>query len=385
MGGKLQFLQTGALRLNDPLLGVSGMAAPLQLRLEDARYQAALRLFQSAIREQVEAVVLVGDTVGTALAGSRAPWFLHQQFILLAKHGIAVIVRGDDLPSAPNGLTWPTNVHLVSAQCPVSLRTRSGETLRVCDDRGPLDFSGTATHQLVMTGTPPAATRSAQLPTTYWACNGDQRSLQSTLGHAEALAAGPLQGANFEANGTCGALLVTLEGGRATASRLIPCDAVRWQSETLQLEVGSTWEDVQAELVSRMTHFSSPSVLTIVRWRLTGEGPLFDRLWSPRERSALLAAVQRDATGQTWITEINAATTEAVTFTGPQTDALHIARSVASQLTSGSQLELPVLCQLPVEHSPPTIRTLSRERYLQRLQAPLDQRLYSDLLTARSA
>lgn len=385
MGGKLQFLQAGALRLNDPLLGVPGIPASMQLRLEDARYEAARQLFEAALREDVEVVVLVGDTIGTSLPGSRAPWFLHQQFTRLAKRGIIVIVRGDDLPAAPNGLTWPANVYLVSAQCPVSVRTPGGETLCVCDDRGPLEIHHSAIHHIVLTGTPPSVSRRTSWPTAYWACNGDQQSLQSTLGQSEALAAGPLQGASFDTNGPCGVLLITLEMGRAIASQLILCDAVRWQTETLKLDLASTWDSVQRELSQRMEQLSNPAVLTIFHWRLAGEGPLFERLWSPRERQTLLAAVQRTEAKHTWISRMTATASAIVEFMGADTHALSIARGVAEELTAGKQLDLPTKCELTLDQTPADLRTLSRERYQQRLKAPLDQRLFNDLLWARSA
>jgi DNA repair exonuclease SbcCD nuclease subunit len=80
--------------LERPAGGLAEVPDALRSALADAPYQAAERVFDAAIKHQVDFVVLAGDVVDPLLAGPRALVFLAEQFQRLADHGAAVYWAG---------------------------------------------------------------------------------------------------------------------------------------------------------------------------------------------------------------------------------------------------------------------------------------------------
>ncbi len=115
----VRFLHASDLHLEAPVY-CTGERTPeaLRERLLEAPYQAAKRVFQAALDESVDFVVLAGDVADTRLAGPRAFLFLQEQFARLAEQKIDVYwARGgvDTHSPWPSNQAFPTNVVIFSS------------------------------------------------------------------------------------------------------------------------------------------------------------------------------------------------------------------------------------------------------------------------------
>src|SRR5262245_12489734 len=107
------FLHAADLHIDRPLAGVSDAPAPLVDLFVDAPLKAAERIFDAAIDQQVDFVVLSGDVIDEAEAGPREWLFLVDQFERLAERKISIYWCGgasDSRCDWPTYVSWPRNV-----------------------------------------------------------------------------------------------------------------------------------------------------------------------------------------------------------------------------------------------------------------------------------
>jgi DNA repair exonuclease SbcCD nuclease subunit len=105
----LRFVQAGDLHLERPLSGVSEVPDHLREAFLEAPYLAAEQVFETALTEGADAVLLAGDVVHLDRAGPRAIVFLIEQFQRLADHGIAVYWASGQVDPAD---AWPLSAAL---------------------------------------------------------------------------------------------------------------------------------------------------------------------------------------------------------------------------------------------------------------------------------
>ena len=60
-GVKMKFLHAADLHLDTPFVGINDFSKELQKKLQDSTYQAARNLFDTALTEEVDFVILAGD------------------------------------------------------------------------------------------------------------------------------------------------------------------------------------------------------------------------------------------------------------------------------------------------------------------------------------
>src|SRR5262249_37890390 len=89
-GQHFRFLHAGGFLLDQPLCGLVEIPEPLTDLLIDAPFAAAQRVFDAAVEERVDFVVLNGDLIDLARPSARALAFLLDQFDRLDGHGISV-------------------------------------------------------------------------------------------------------------------------------------------------------------------------------------------------------------------------------------------------------------------------------------------------------
>ena len=70
-GQHFRFLQAGAFELDQPLAGLTEIPEPLTELLIDAPFSAAQKVFDAAIEERVDFVVLNGDLIDLARPSAR--------------------------------------------------------------------------------------------------------------------------------------------------------------------------------------------------------------------------------------------------------------------------------------------------------------------------
>ena len=112
MSGELiRFLHASDFHLEQPLYGLTSVPEHLRELVLDGPYLAATRVFDNAILEHVDFVVLSGDILDPLHAGPRALAFLLEQFERLRERDIRVYWAGGQLDSPD---AWPATVPLPS-------------------------------------------------------------------------------------------------------------------------------------------------------------------------------------------------------------------------------------------------------------------------------
>ena len=87
---RLRFIHASDFHLERPLQGVGEVPDHLRDAFLEAPYHAAEQVFETAIAEQADFLVLAGDIIESAAAGPHGADFLRQQFQRLADHDVAV-------------------------------------------------------------------------------------------------------------------------------------------------------------------------------------------------------------------------------------------------------------------------------------------------------
>ena len=131
-----RFIHASDLHLERPLSGVAEVPDTLREAFLDAPYLAAERLFENALAEQVDFVVLAGDVLHAEITGPRGPLFLVSQFERLRQRGIRVYWAGGqvDPPEAwPAVIRLPDNVHYFPhGRCEELQHHRGGDAFSRC-------------------------------------------------------------------------------------------------------------------------------------------------------------------------------------------------------------------------------------------------------------
>jgi hypothetical protein len=140
-----RFVQASDFRLEQPPQGLAEIPDHLREPLIEAAYRAAAAVFDLALAEEVDFVVLAGHLVEPELAGPRGPTFLTEQFLRLAARGIRVYwtaAPADGRRNWPITLVWPDNVHVFdSRRIERVVHVRGGEPLCVLIGRS-IDETG---------------------------------------------------------------------------------------------------------------------------------------------------------------------------------------------------------------------------------------------------
>ncbi len=290
-GEYVRFLHASDLHLEQPPYGLTEAPDHLRELLADAPLEAATRVFETAVLEDVHFVVLSGDILSPLTAGSRAISFLLEQFGLLAEQKIHVYWCGGRVDAPDDWLEdipLPDTVHVFPKGQPkqfthsrndVPLATIIG--MSSTDDAAVHagDFRIEPTNRFTVAvgyGDADASSLAGHKQIDYWALGG--RHQQNTLfetpqtGHYP----GTPQGRCLDEDGPHGCTLVEVDSGRKARTKFIETDTVRWRRESVSLEENAARNDLQRELRARMqriaTEASGSTVL--VDWQVQSDGEL---------------------------------------------------------------------------------------------------------------
>ncbi|MEZ6116414.1 MAG: metallophosphoesterase [Pirellulaceae bacterium] len=142
-GQAIRFIHTSDFHLERPVGGIAEVPSHLREAFVEAPYLAAERVFDSAIKEKVDFVILAGDILDVELAGPRAVDFLVTQFNRLKENKIRVYWAGgkvDDPELWPAEIRLPKNVHVFSTSSPQEIEfKRNGRTVLTLVGQSHLD------------------------------------------------------------------------------------------------------------------------------------------------------------------------------------------------------------------------------------------------------
>jgi DNA repair protein SbcD/Mre11 len=112
-----RFIHASDFHLERALQDILDLPENLRKTLVEAPWKAAEAVFEHAVVENVDFILLVGDLLNPATSGAQGIAFLTHQFELLRDRGIQVYWVGgvaDDPDRWPEAVSLPDNVHLFS-------------------------------------------------------------------------------------------------------------------------------------------------------------------------------------------------------------------------------------------------------------------------------
>ncbi|MCA9233885.1 MAG: hypothetical protein KDA44_00340 [Planctomycetales bacterium] len=290
----LRFVHASDLRLDRPLGGVTEVPPELREAFLEAPYLAAEQVFETALAENADAVLLSGNIVDLYQAGPRAAAFLAKHFQRLADNGIEVFWAGGqvDPPDAwPASVRLPESVHRFGVGRVESFAITRGEKpiARIqgisrspgqgLDDSGfHRDANGLFTIGVAF-GT--AASPGAEGDRVHYMALGGQHRRQ-TVDQSPGIAhyAGTPQGRSPAEPEAHGCTVVSVDETGHVKTLFVATDVVRWVTETVEATAGCD-EAALLRLIEqkadklREKHVGRDLLVT---WRITGRGELLNYL-----------------------------------------------------------------------------------------------------------
>ena len=290
MSAPVRFIHTSDLHLDRPPRGLAEVPDHLRGALVDAPYRAAERVFDAAVKEQVDFILLVGDLADLSMAGPRGLVFLEEQFARLAQHGIGVywaLGRSDRLSRWADG--WHVPDHVVrfeQNQVERVLHRRDGEPIAQILGTSAAERRRIRLSQFLADNSEvPAiavahgaadAEVLARHAINYWALGGEHQRRALLTGPTVAHYCGSPQGRRPKESGPHGCTLVHIDEDRHVRSSFIPTDAVRFLDERIAVNESATPDQLRQVLDERVAELAGdpfgPELL--VHWTVVGSKAL---------------------------------------------------------------------------------------------------------------
>ena len=305
-----RFVHAADFHLEMPPFGLMEIPDHLEELFLEAAFASAQRVFDTALAEEVDFLILSGDLLRCRHTGPRGPLFLLEQFERLAERGTAVYWAGgrvDPPDSWPPSIQLPRNVHYFAPGTPEEVIHRREDTAlaRIVGasraHRGrfrPSDFSPEEPG-LFTIGVTNGTAELADLQASridYWALGGDQPretiSAELPMVHYP----GSPQGRQPEETGPHGCTLVDIDRVRNLRATLVPTDLIRWFTErvevTAEMERNSLTTLLRKKMESRIESTSGTDLF--LSWKITGEGPLLQEIRRGRLGHDLLDLLRKE-------------------------------------------------------------------------------------------
>lgn len=326
MSEPVRFIHASDFHLERPAGGIAEVPTHLREMLLEAPFLAAERVFESALSERADFVVLSGDIVHPGRGGPRALLFLLEQFQRLAERKIPVYWAGgsvDPPESWPAELALPPNVHYFKSGALEEVTfSRGGKPLmRIMGEsrKGKRKFRGAEAQigrsdlpTIVVTYAPGFEKQFDGHLVEYWALGGqhDTTTVQTTAPVVHY--PGSPQGRTPEEHGPHGCTLVSREANGTWHSRAITCDVLRWHPERIVIDEATSDADLERMLSERMQSLVQGARGTdlLVTWSVSGTGSVAGRLRQGKLSEQILEKLRRQygkATPPAWSVAIEAA------------------------------------------------------------------------------
>ena len=301
----LRLVHASDLHLERPLYGLAEIPDHLRELLRDAPYRAATQVFDTALTENADAVLLAGDVVDLSRAGPRAIVYLREQFERMRTRDITVYWAGGiiDPPDAwPPAAPLPDNIIVFPVGRVEQYELKRGNEViaRVqgaSAGEGGVSFS-TGFHRDangrftvgVAYGTSEAPGREGDR-VDYMALGGRHRRATVDTEPGIAHYCGTTQGRCPDEAGPSGCTVVQVNDQAQAKTKFVSTDVVRFVEETLEITATITRDQLLERLNERIDKLRAKSqgVDLLVTWTIRGAGPLVNQLRPGGISSKLLA------------------------------------------------------------------------------------------------
>lgn len=316
-----RFLHASDLLLGKPVQGVEDLPAHLMKRMVDAPGIAAERLFDLAVEEKVDFVILSGEMINCYRTGPWGPVFLVSQFQKLSKANIPVYWatgKADAQNHWPSELELPENVTVFPvgqvgdvlfqkdgfAVTRILGTSRSHSRRHLRSSEFHPDNTGLYTIAVVPEKVKPSILNNRGID--YWAL-GNRKKRYTYHGNSIARLKksdkpektarskkvreefvrpslvhdpGTMLARSFRQTGSFGASLVVVDAKGKTTISLIPLSPVRFVSEEIRLDSTAGLHQLREEIRHRMITFQSvqDQYDLLIRWSIDGSQELENQL-----------------------------------------------------------------------------------------------------------
>lgn len=297
MADSVKFIHASDFHLDEPMKGLAQLPPHLKSVIANAPYTAAQRVFDLAIAEKVDFVLLAGDMFDLVTGGPRAAAFILGQFERLAEKEIGVYwCAGEvDHPERwPNSIELPENVVTFSSSVVEEVtHCRAGKPVATILGAGHDPRRKTTAEFIVESGTPfPIALTHGEIDSTtlttpnirYWAMGGRHKG--STLDKELGLIVypGTHQGRKPSESGPHGVRLVRVDNNGKIRMQNCEIDSVRWSPQKVAINEDVKLEELKNVLGERaLKVVSDASEQTVlVNWHLATSGPFNQEIRKPQ-------------------------------------------------------------------------------------------------------
>jgi DNA repair exonuclease SbcCD nuclease subunit len=295
--GPFRFVHAADFHLELPLFGVTEVPDHLRELFLEAPYSAAERVFQTALAEEADFLVLSGDILDPLATGPRGPLFLVDQFRKLAEREVPVYWAGgrvDPPDSWLPSVRLPENVHILHDQRrpeivfhrgsdPLVRLTLAGRLLDPATADEDLELDSDHPRDLFTVAVSYGSVNPESLKTPgvdYWALGG--KHARQTLKDLPGIAhyPGTPQGRQPQETGPHGCTLVRVDRDGQVHTTQVPTAGARWETERVVVDETTTRQRLESMLHERMQAVVRriPGTDLLVTWNISGNGPLLRQL-----------------------------------------------------------------------------------------------------------
>ncbi len=278
--------------------------------LIDAPFNAAQRLFDTAISEPVDFLVFAGDVYHPHTGGVRSLDFLVRQFQRLADLNIRIYWAGglvDPSGRLPAVLTDLPNVHIFPknkvqevthyrGEDPVAMLCGKsyfgGRAIRAADFRP--DPNGLFSIATTYGDADPELLERQAID--YWAIGGLHQRQTLYSGNGTAHYAGILQGRSFDTPGKHGCSLISVDEQGNSQMSFLPVDTGRLHNEVIEIDDDADIDQLDQMMRARVKSLadSAGGRFTLIWWTVINSGRIAEQLrFGPLARE-LTQALQQD-------------------------------------------------------------------------------------------
>ena len=293
----IRLVHASDLHLERPVAGLSQIPDHLRESLLTAPLTAAERVFDTALSEAADALLLAGDIIDCPLAGPRGMALLREQFERLNERGIPVYWAGgqsDPADSWPASVPLPENVvRFPAGRVTDHQLMRDGEVIARIQgisarkgERLPETGFHRDAHGRLTVGVAYGADedRSFEGRNVHYMALGGRHARQ-TISEKPAVIhySGSPQGRAPTETGTHSCTLVVANGGPdewSLALQTIETDVLRFVEETLEITASTDHQQLEQLLARRTEKIAEQhsSAHQLITWLVVGAGPLLNRL-----------------------------------------------------------------------------------------------------------
>lgn len=305
----LRLVHASDFHLELPLHGLAEIPDHLRDLLIDAPHHAVEQVFETALAEDVDAVLLAGDLLHLDLAGPRSVVLLLDQFARLGERGIPIYWAGGEVDapdSWPRSIELPANVHVFPVGRVETLDlARAGEIIAKVQgtsrhSSGEVEVRGfhRDAHGLFTIGVAHGTSDSAghEGDRVHYMALGSRHQHQ-TVDEEPGIAhySGTPQGRSPNETGPHGCTVVTVDETNRAKTRFVATDTVRWIDQALEVTASTKSEQLHDRMVERLEKLQAqhPGIDLFIRWNIRGAGPLVNRLRPNSLADELLVDLRR--------------------------------------------------------------------------------------------